>query len=838
MSGFLQGGATGGGGAPTGPAGGDLSGTFPNPNVAAIQGNPVKAVTLGAAQDGYVFTWVNADGLLEFKPGASGVMYSHFFALMPGDNSATVAPNTPVLFPQNGPSTGAANSLGAGVFNLPTVGTYEISWQVSVTEAGQLQLAIGGVGLPNTVVGRAMTTNQIVGSCIITTSVANSHLSVINPAGNSTALTITPIAGGTHSVSATLTIKFFTIGGTSGGGGGGGAPSGPAGGDLSGNYPNPFVQAIQGVVISGVPSAGFVLEATGALAASWQAPSGDITLAGDVTGAANANTVVNIHGASVPVAGALVTGNGLYVTGVSTLLYSALNLAGGANFVTGALPNANQAPQTMGGAVDGTTAASTINLTGNVNITGILPSANQAAQTMGGDVTGTTSANTVVNITGAAGVATVTPSTHLSFGTNPSTNGMINFPNTGIAQTIIGIRNGTNTADIAFLRIDGSNNLFVGGGVQDGYVNINAGPSQVVNLQVAGVTGLSVSATSTTLSSLGTGIVHANNVGLLTSSPVNLAGGATEVTGVLPAGNMATVTLAGDVTGAANANTIVNITGAAGVATVTPATTLNFGTNPSTKGVINFPNNKIVLAARNAANSADVTLIVIDGSNNLSLGGGTNDGYVALNASTGNLVKFQINSIDSVTVSNNTISLAQPGTAYTISQVAATSGAGTNMTIAPQAATTTGASGNLVVNLSPPASGTTEAYFEVVRSGTLLAAIGTSNGATSGTLWLSQVTPSNVNFQLFCNGPTVLNSGAADVRIAQGSSAFITMTPTDATFFNGSTHINGGGTKVIGLANATTNPTTNPTGGGVLYASGGALLWRGSSGTVTTLAPA
>jgi hypothetical protein len=48
----------------------------------------------------------------------------------------------------------------------------------------------------------------------------------------------------------------------------------------------------------------------------------------------------------------------------------------------------------------------------------------------------------------------------------------------------------------------------------------------------------------------------------------------------------------------------------------------------------------------------------------------------------------------------------------------------------------------------------------------------------------------------------------------------------------------GGGQKVVGIANATTNPATNPTGGGVLYADGGALKWRGSSGTVTTIANA
>jgi hypothetical protein len=48
----------------------------------------------------------------------------------------------------------------------------------------------------------------------------------------------------------------------------------------------------------------------------------------------------------------------------------------------------------------------------------------------------------------------------------------------------------------------------------------------------------------------------------------------------------------------------------------------------------------------------------------------------------------------------------------------------------------------------------------------------------------------------------------------------------------------GGGVGVIGIANATTAPTTNPTGGGVLYVEAGALKYRGSSGTVTTIGPA
>jgi hypothetical protein len=149
-----------------------------------------------------------AGGATGPAPGGGG-NFANFFALMPGDNAATIAVGAPIQFPQTGPTGGLTppTRLTASTFNLPNVGTYEVTWQASITEAGQLQLAIAGVGLPNTVVGRATGTNQMSGSTMITTVAPNSVLSVINPAGNAAALTMTPIAGGTHSVSATLSIK-------------------------------------------------------------------------------------------------------------------------------------------------------------------------------------------------------------------------------------------------------------------------------------------------------------------------------------------------------------------------------------------------------------------------------------------------------------------------------------------------------------------------------------------------------------------------------------------------------------------------------------------------------
>jgi hypothetical protein len=48
----------------------------------------------------------------------------------------------------------------------------------------------------------------------------------------------------------------------------------------------------------------------------------------------------------------------------------------------------------------------------------------------------------------------------------------------------------------------------------------------------------------------------------------------------------------------------------------------------------------------------------------------------------------------------------------------------------------------------------------------------------------------------------------------------------------------GGGAGVQFIGNAATVPTSNPTGGGILYVEAGALKYRGSSGTVTTIGPA
>lgn len=95
------------------------------------------------------------------------------------------------------------------------------------------------------------------------------------------------------------------------------------------------------------------------------------------------------------------------------------------------------------------------------------------------------------------------------------------------------------------------------------------------------------------------------------------------------------------------------------------------------------------------------------------------------------------------------------------------------------------------------------------------------------------------------------NTGAVLALVASNGAAFFTTLQNSTgqnvirleanrnlTLLTGGTGTHGGGAAVAFIANATTVPTTNPTNGGILYVEAGALKYRGSSGTVTTLGAA
>jgi hypothetical protein len=97
-------------------------------------------------------------------------------------------------------------------------------------------------------------------------------------------------------------------------------------------------------------------------------------------------------------------------------------------------------------------------------------------------------------------------------------------------------------------------------------------------------------------------------------------------------------------------------------------------------------------------------------------------------------------------------------------------------------------------------------------------------------------------FQVLVDGSLSWGSGAATLdttlyRAAAGRLKTDTALHAGTNVLVNTTSV-GGGTGVLGMANATTAPTANPSAGGVLYVEAGSLKYRGSSGTVTVLAPA
>jgi len=86
------------------------------------------------------------------------------------------------------------------------------------------------------------------------------------------------------------------------------------------------------------------------------------------------------------------------------------------------------------------------------------------------------------------------------------------------------------------------------------------------------------------------------------------------------------------------------------------------------------------------------------------------------------------------------------------------------------------------------------------------------------------------------------NSGGTATFEIGSSGAIVTravMFVTNSVQFGStSTDFGGASGPVLSMKNSATPPSTNPTGGGIIYTEAGALKYRGSSGTVTVIAPA
>ena len=324
--------------------------------VTKIQGNPVSA---GAATAGQFLVenagatgsaWTSISGDVSASTGTPGALTVTKIQGSP----VSATPPTAGQFLIEGASSWAPTTLSGDVFsNTVTIG------KITVT------------GLQNNPVSASSpSTNQVlVWSGTTWTPTTLSATQLPNLAGDVTgavnATVVGKLQGSAVSAASPSTNQVLTWSGTAW------TPTTLTAtqlpnlaGDVTGAVNATVVGKIQGNAVSAAgPTANQVLVwNTGST--SWVPTTLTATqlpnLAGDVTGAVNATVVVQVHGATVPIAGALTTGNVLQVTGISTLSYAAINLAGGANFVTGVLPAGNQANQSLGGDLTGTTASATV----------------------------------------------------------------------------------------------------------------------------------------------------------------------------------------------------------------------------------------------------------------------------------------------------------------------------------------------------------------------------------------------------------------------------------------------------------------------------------------------
>lgn len=109
---------------------------------------------------------------------------------------------------------------------------------------------------------------------------------------------------------------------------------------------------------------------------------------------------------------------------------------------------------------------------------------------------------------------------------------------------------------------------------------------------------------------------------------------------------------------------------------------------------------------------------------------------------------------------------------------------------------------------------------------------------STGKVFSSQEDDANTPSWSFLNDQdTGVGHAASDnLTLITGGTERLRVGSTGTFYFGGAGF--GAGTGTLAIKNAAAAPTTNHPNGGILYVEGGALKFRGSAGTVTTIAPA
>lgn len=262
---------------------------------------------------------------------------------------------------------------------------------------------------------------------------------------------------------------------------------------------------------------------------------------------------------------------------------------------------------------------------------------------------------------------------------------------------------------------------------------------------------------------------------------------------------------------------------------------------PAGAGLLRARSNSVAVAFKSALTSGDYQAMAADASDRLSVGGGAWES-LTFNVDANKDFNFVhgVNTILSITSDRLTFDrtatmrfvhdAVPSGTGGVTSIEAQGSGGGAGGGINLIVGSGTTVPGDVRIDLGASPTSTTGSF---VLAGDVLGDLLTAfyDGGQPG--WFVMA---NDDFDMTATANLYLRGFVAALVSTGGPSGSVTVQTEGVALGGGASF--GGGQGVVFVTNASAVPTSNPVGGGILYVEAGALKYRGSSGTVTTIAPA